>query len=134
VPARRAGWGYLGVDRDPEFVALLRARFPGLEFAVGDVAQLADLLAARPSLRPSAFVCGLPLVAMPAPVVDALLGTAAARLPAGGVFRTFSYVHTMLNPASWRLRRRMRATFREFAVRGPVVRNAPPALVFEGRM
>ncbi len=126
--------GYLGIERDPEFTALLRARFPQLEFCVSDVARLPDLLAERPALRPGAVICGLPLVAMPVDVVDRLLGTAAARLPPGGFFRTFSYVHTMVNPASWDLRERMRRIFRAFTVRGPIVRNVPPALVFEGRM
>lgn len=127
------GADYLGIERDAEFAALLRRRFPQRTFATADVEHLATLLAERPTLRPAAVICGLPLVSMPMPVVDALLQEVARRLPRGGVFRTFSYVHTMVNFASWSLRRRMRATFREFAVRGPVWRNAPPALVFEGR-
>lgn len=128
------GRGYLGIERDPEFAALLRRRFPHLEFCTSDVATLTALLTERPALRPGAVICGLPLVAMPVGVVDGLLRTAAALLPPGGFFRTFSYVHTMVNPASWNLRRRMRGFFREFTVHGPVVRNVPPALVFEGRM
>jgi phospholipid N-methyltransferase len=130
----RGPYGYLGIERDADFADLLRRRFRNREICTADVADLGQVLAARPHLRPGAFVCGLPLVSMPVPVVDALLRDVASRLPEGGVFRTFSYVHTMVNPASWALRRRMRATFRHFAVRGPVWRNLPPALVFEGRM
>lgn len=128
------GAGYLGIERDAEFVDLLARRFPAFEFCNEDVARLDAILAARPALRPAAVVCGLPLVSMPSSVVDDLLRCVAASLRRGGVFRTFSYVHTMANPASWALRRRMRGFFPSFAVRGPIVRNAPPALVFEGRV
>lgn len=125
---------YLGIERDPEFVALLRKRFPDFEFCNADVASLGKLLEGRHDIDPVAAVCGLPLVSMPVDVVDDLLRTVADLLPNGGVFRTFSYVHTMMNPASWSLRRRMRAIFRRFRVHGPVIRNMPPALVFEGAM
>ena len=54
-----------------------------------------------------------------------------ALLP-GGSFRTFSYAHTVVNPRQWSLRRRMRETFPRFVARGPIVRNVPPAFVFEG--
>ena len=128
------GIDYLGIERDPEFAELLRQRFPRREICTADVADLDALLAQRTRLRPAAVVCGLPLVSMPEDVVDALLRQVAQRLPAGGSFRTFSYVHTMVNPASWSLRRRMREIFTDFTVRGPVWRNAPPALIFEGRV
>lgn len=129
----RVDVAYLGIERDPEFAHLLRERFPGIDVCTGDVADLEAMLAQRPHLRPGAVVCGLPLVAMDPPMVDGLLRTIATRLPRGGFFRTFSYLHTMANPASWSLRRRMRGIFREFAVHGPCLRNLPPALIFEGR-
>ena len=125
--------GYLALDRDPEFIAVLRARFPELEFVQADAATLAAELAARPQLRPKVIVSGLPLVAMPKPVVEQLLAFAFELLPPGGTFRTFSYLHTVVNPASWWLRRRMREVFGDFRVRGPVLRNVPPALVFDAR-
>lgn len=126
------GHGYLGIDRDPDFVALLQRRHPRLEFVQADVFALPELLAARPQLAPAAVVCGLPLVAMPKQPVDRLLATVCELLPAGGSFRTFSYVHTMANPSSWSLRHRMQRIFPRFAVHGPVWRNFLPALVFAG--
>jgi phospholipid N-methyltransferase len=123
---------YLGIDRDPEFVALLRARHPRLDFAHASAFDLPQLLSERRIDRVDAVLCGLPLVSMPTADVDQLLHTVRQRLRPGGAFRTFSYVHTMANPASWSLRRRMRAIFPRFTVRGPVLRNVPPALVFAG--
>lgn len=125
---------YLGIDRDPDFVALLRVRHPRLEVAAADVFELPRLLADRPHLRPAAVICGLPLVAMPKPEVDGLLETVRDLLPAGGTFRTFSYLHTVVNPNQWSLKQRMRRIFPKFTVHGPVLRNLPPAFVFEGRV
>ncbi|MBL9078184.1 MAG: methyltransferase domain-containing protein [Planctomycetes bacterium] len=125
------GSAYLGVDLDEEFVALLRRRHPDIEFVVADAGNLDQLLADRPRLRPAAFVSGLPLVSMDREVVQRLLRTVHSALPPGGVFRTFSYAHTVLNPASWWLRNLLRARFTEFRVRGPIWRNVPPALVFD---
>lgn len=125
------GGGYLGIDRDPEFLAVVRARFPQLEFVQADAGDMRQLVAARPHLRVKAVISGLPLVAMPKPTVLTMLHAVRVLLPAGGTFRTFSYAHTVVNPASWWLRRQLRDVFPEFVVRGPIVRNVPPALVFE---
>ena len=124
------GASYLGIDRDPEFVAHLRQRHPRLEFVQADAFALPELLAARPQLRVRAVLSGLPLVAMPKPQVTALAEFVRDLLPPGGHFRTFSYLHTVVNPASWWLRRLLREHFAGFTVAGPVWRNVPPALVF----
>jgi phospholipid N-methyltransferase len=126
---RTPGGGYLGIDRDAEFCDLLRRRFPRHEFAWADAATLATQLAARPALHPAAVISGLPLVAMPKPMVTDLVRAAHAALPTGGWFCTFSYQHSLVNPAQWWLRRLLRTTFARLEVR-PVLRNVPPALVF----
>lgn len=127
------GVQYLGVDRDGDFCKLLRERHPSGEFVQADAFDLPALLAARPSFRPVAVLSGLPLVSMPRQGVGALIEAIARDLTPGGQFRTFSYWHSILNPAQWWLRRHMRATFARFSVIGPVLRNVPPAVVFAGR-
>ena len=130
--ASAGGGGYLGIERDAEFCDLMRRRFPRVEFAWADAATLATQLAARPGLQPFAVVSGLPLVAMPKPMVAELVRTAHAAVPVGGWFCTFSYQHSLVNPAQWWLRRLLRTTFGRLEVR-PVLRNVPPALVFAAR-
>jgi phosphatidylethanolamine/phosphatidyl-N-methylethanolamine N-methyltransferase len=125
--------GYLGVDRDAEFVAHLRQRHAGLEFVQADAFALPELLAARPLLRVRAVLSGLPLVAMPKDQVTRLVDFVRELLPPGGSFRTFSYLHTVVNPASWWLRGLLRERFERFEVVGPILRNVPPALVFAAR-
>lgn len=131
--ARVPAAGYLGVDRDAEFVAHLRRLYPQREFVQADAFALPELLQDRPHLRVRAVVSGLPLVSMPKAKVEHLLGFIDEVLVPGGEFRTFSYVHTMATRASWWLRGVMRRRFAHFAVHGPVWRNVPPALVFAAR-
>jgi phosphatidylethanolamine/phosphatidyl-N-methylethanolamine N-methyltransferase len=130
--ARTPGGSYLGIERDAEFCALLRRRFPDREFVWACASTLAAQLAARPDLRLAAVISGLPLVAMPKPMVAELVRAAHAALAPGGWFCTFSYQHSMLNPAQWWLRRLLRSTFGRLEVR-PVLRNVPPALAFAAR-
>ena len=125
------GARYLAIERDRDFLDVLTRRFPALEVVQADAAELGTLLTPR-GLRVRAVVSGLPLVAMPEPVVDGMLATIRDALLPGGSFRTFSYAHTVVNPRQWSLRRRMRETFPRFVARGPIVRNVPPAFVFEG--
>ena len=127
------GVQYLGIERDPEFVELLRRKHPQRELVLADAGDLGVELALRPWLRPVAVISGLPLVSMPIPTVDRLLDAVLHALPTGGHFRTFSYLHTVVNPASWRLRRTLAERFGELRVTGPVLRNLPPALVFAAR-
>jgi phosphatidylethanolamine/phosphatidyl-N-methylethanolamine N-methyltransferase len=125
--------GYLGVELDPEFVAMLRARHPTLEFAEADVFDLPRLLDARPHLAPAAVLSGLPLVWMPRDAVEHLLEVVRDRLLPGGAFRTFSYVHMLPSADSRWLRGCIRRVFPRYGVREVVWRNLPPALVLEGR-
>jgi phospholipid N-methyltransferase len=124
--------GYLGLDHDPEFIALLRRNHPGLEFVEADLRDLERLLDARP-LELHAVLSGLPLVAMPRQTVEDLLVLVRDRLAPGGLFRTFSYVQMLASPHSWWLRGCVRRVFPRFAVRGPIWRNVTPAVIFEGR-
>lgn len=126
--------GYLGIDRDGDFVAHLRQQFPQREFVQASAFDLPELLRERPQLRVRAVLSGLPLVSMPKAQVDELLRFVAAMLPPGGEFRTFSYVHTMASRSSWWLRGLMKRHFAHFRVDGPIWRNVPPALVFVGRV
>ena len=84
----------------------------------------------RPGLRPFAVVSGLPLVAMPRPLVTAMVDDIVRLLPPGGHFRTFTYLHSIVNPSQWWLRGLLSERFAHFRLQGPVVRNLPPALIF----
>ncbi len=72
----------------PEFCTLLRQRFAGATVHLAG-AQEAGLFMAAGSV--GAVVSGLPLLSMPAPVVEAILTAAFKVLRAGGEMRQFTY-------------------------------------------
>lgn len=122
-----AGGRYLGIEREPGFTAILRQRFPALEFATADVQQVREVLAERGLPAPKAILSGLPLIQLPA--MAEIVGTAAAVLRPDGHFRTFSYLQSCATPAAHRLRRLLRSSFAAYRSSRLVLRNVPPAFV-----
>jgi phospholipid N-methyltransferase len=127
---RTPGARYLGIEREPSFCAILHQRFPTAAFACAQVEDLPRLLAERDLPAPRAVISGLPLILLP--TMDEILATTAAALAAGGTFRTFSYLQSYPLRNARRLRAGMAAAFDRFTVRGPVLRNFPPAFVLCG--
>src|SRR5262249_17992116 len=86
------GLRYLGIERDADFCAILRASMPELEFANAQVEDVERLLAERRLAAPRAIISGLPLIFLPTMAV--IVRTASAMLAPGGSFRTFSYLQS----------------------------------------
>jgi phosphatidylethanolamine/phosphatidyl-N-methylethanolamine N-methyltransferase len=79
------------VELDAELHVRLARAFPTLRMLNGDAAQLPALLA-RHDVKPvGAVVSSLPLLAMPAPVVEAIARAIVSVLPAGGRLVQFTY-------------------------------------------
>lgn len=79
----------ISVERDPDFVRLLRQRFAGvenLEIVEGDVEALDDLLSGRGLESVDAIVSGLPVPSFPRPLQQALFRSVGRWLAAGGLY------------------------------------------------
>lgn len=129
---RGARTDYLGIELDPDFHRILQSRFPDLRFELGRVEDQRIHLAAHDLGSPRWILSGLPLISMAS--MDEIVRTARELLCPGGLFRTFSYVHSYLTPGARRLRALMRETFPVFEMSKPIARNVPPALVLTGRV
>jgi len=125
------GARYLGVEREPEFVDILRARFPKLGFANDQVEDIERLLRERQLPAPQAILSGLPLILLP--TMEEIVRRTYEVLAPGGEFRTFSYLQSYPTRAAGRLRRLLRDTFDEYSASEFCWRNFPPALVLRGR-
>ncbi|TWT15813.1 methyltransferase domain-containing protein [Reyranella sp. CPCC 100927] len=79
------------VELDGELHAYLQRTFPSLRLLQGDAARLPDLLVAHNVAPVGAVVSGLPLLAMPGPVVEAIVTGVASVLPPGGALVQFTY-------------------------------------------
>lgn len=79
------------IEADRAFARALEARFPTLRILAMDAARLGRVDPLFGDARAGAVVSGLPLLAMPAEVVDAIVGGAFAQLRANGSFYQFTY-------------------------------------------
>lgn len=77
------------VEREPEFVLILRRVYPSLEVRCGDALRLEDYL--KPSMPVSAVVSGLPILHLPAASRRQLISRSLACQDAGGSFIQLSY-------------------------------------------
>lgn len=122
---------YLGVDRDPDFVQLLKKRFAELNFVHGSAEQAPVYLKQR-SLPPvGAIICGLPFASLPDAVQDQVIEAIQTMMSADDdtTFRTFQYVHAYPLSSAVRFRRRMTQIFGPGRRSAVVWRNLPPAFV-----
>jgi phosphatidylethanolamine/phosphatidyl-N-methylethanolamine N-methyltransferase len=121
---------YLGIELEPRFHDLLKKRFPGIDFQLGNAAEVHAILKARGLPPPSRIISGLPFASLPAVVQDAIVdGVVQCLKDSKGDFRTFQYVHAYGLRAAKRFRALMAERFTGFERIGPVVRNVPPAFV-----
>jgi phosphatidylethanolamine/phosphatidyl-N-methylethanolamine N-methyltransferase len=113
------------VERDPELAAFLRRHFVGPRILEGDAARLPRLLAANGVERIAAVVSSLPLLSLPAEVVNGIVHGVFEALPRGAALVQFTYGPSTPVPRGLRERLRLQA------VSGPRIwRNVPPAVVW----
>lgn len=124
---------YLGVEINPNFVRLLRLRYPTLDFAQASVEEIERLLDERHWDKIDAVVSSLPWASLPAALQERVFPTLSRRSRPGAVFSTFGYLQGLLTPGAIALRRRMAATFARVERSAIVWRNLPPAVVYVGR-
>lgn len=120
---------YLGIDRDPKFVALLSERFPGLRFVQGSAERSLEHLKDAGLEKVAAVISGIPFASLPPVVQDGIIASLEHLLGQGAVFRTFQYVHAWPLPTAVRFRKRMTDRFGPPRISRPVLRNIPPAFV-----
>ena len=70
---RARGCRVVIVERDPDFCARLRERFPGADIAQADAVEVERLLDQRGIGKVDHFLCGLPLPSFPLPAKNAVL-------------------------------------------------------------
>lgn len=114
------------VEYDPDFCALLRARFPRAKVIHGDAYALKKTLAGTLDLgMAAAAVCGLPLITKPEPVRLDFLASAFDLMQPGAPFVQFTY--SMFSPIP------LKNAFFTAQVSPRIWLNVPPARVWTYR-
>jgi phospholipid N-methyltransferase len=107
------------VERDPDFCARLREKFPGADVAQADALDLDRILAERGIDRVDHFLCGLPLPSFALKARERVFGVVGRRLAPGGTFRQLTHM-------PWVYYRMYRRYFTDVRFHF-VLRNLPPA-------
>jgi phosphatidylethanolamine/phosphatidyl-N-methylethanolamine N-methyltransferase len=116
------------IERDPELSAFLRRHFRGPQIIEGDAARLPRLLKAEGVSRVAAVVSGLPLLSLPAEVVNGIVHGVFEALPRGAALVQFTYGPAPPVP------RGLRENLRLVGAHGRRIwRNVPPAVVWTFR-
>jgi len=113
------------VERDPEFATFLRRHFTGPRIVEGDAARLPRLLADHGIAPIAAVVSSLPLLSLPADVVNGIVSGVVEALPRGAAVVQFTYGPKPPIP------RVLRQRLHLVGARGKRIwRNVPPAVVW----
>jgi len=123
------GVEYLGIEFDKELHKNLVRRFPGMNFHHGSAEQTAEILF-RYGLAPAKLILsGLPFANMPSDLQARILESTRLALHPEGIFRTFTYLFSTLNPSTAHFRHLMKQHFLEHHTAQTVLKNFPPARV-----
>jgi phospholipid N-methyltransferase len=120
---------YLGIERDPELLEILRRRFPELRFVHGSAEDAVRYVQESGFAHVQAIISGLPFASLPEPVQDRVFGALQTMMEPGVVFRAVQYLHAQRFAPAVRFRRRMSSLFGPVQVSRPVFWNVPPAVV-----
>jgi phosphatidylethanolamine/phosphatidyl-N-methylethanolamine N-methyltransferase len=124
IPAHRLAL----VEREPELAAFLRSHFPGPRIVEGDAARLAPLLDRHGIKSAAAVVSSLPLLSLPAEIVNGIVHSVFEVLPRGAALVQFTYGPSPPVPKT------LREGLRLVGARGKRIwRNVPPAVVWTFR-
>ena len=121
IPAERLAL----VERDPELAAFLRRHLPGPQVLEGDAVGLPRLLSAHGIDRIAAVVSSLPLLSLPAGVVNGIVHGVFESLPRGAALVQFTYGPAPPVPRALRERLHQQASSGR-----RIWRNVPPAVVW----
>lgn len=116
------------VEREPELAAFLRRHFPGPRIVEGDAARLPRLLEQQGIGSAAAVVSSLPLLSLPAEIVNGIVHSVFEVLPQGAALVQFTYGPSPPVPKA------LREELRLVGARGKRIwRNVPPAVVWTFR-
>ena len=116
------------IERDSELARFLRGHFQGPQVIEGNAAMLPGLLVANGIEKVAAVVSSLPLLSLPAEVVNGIVQGVFEALPPGGAMIQFTYGPKSPMPRNLTERLGLKA---ESGSR--IWRNVPPAVVWTFR-
>ncbi len=122
---------FFAIEINPAFVALTRARCPGVVVHEDSAVNTRKHMKAMGAPHCDCVVSGLPWAAFPEALQDELMLTLGDILKPGGVFVTFAYLQGLIMPAGRRFRRKLEERFHRVESSPTIWMNLPPAFVYK---
>jgi phospholipid N-methyltransferase len=124
---------FVAIEKNPDFIPVLRRRFPKLDVVEASAEELPRLLGERGFEAADYIVSGLPYTVLPWELVERIIAVSHGCLRAGGLFNTVQYYNSyVLMPAARKFQRLLHATFDEIT-HYRTLWNLPPAFVYSCR-
>jgi phosphatidylethanolamine/phosphatidyl-N-methylethanolamine N-methyltransferase len=121
---------FVAIERNEEFVNLLRKQLPDLDVAHDCVQELPNILAARGVEKADRIVSGLPWASFDAELQRDIMTVTRDSLADDGLFLTFAYIQGLALPRAWRYRSLLQELFSDVRQSEVVWANMPPAIVY----
>lgn len=128
------GTHYLGIEREPQFVKLLKNHFPHLHFQHGTAEHALKFCEEYGFHAVKIIISGLPFASLSRHIQLNIIDNINQLLcKEGSVFRTFQYAHAYTMPNALKFRKQMSQLFGDFERSPLLLANLPPAYVLTWR-
>jgi phosphatidylethanolamine/phosphatidyl-N-methylethanolamine N-methyltransferase len=131
---KRPDAAFFALEINPEFVSILRQRFPDVHILNDSAVNTRHYLAEFGHNGCDVVVSGLPWSTFKDELQDELIEAVRQSLKPGGCFVTYSYLTSRLTPGGMRFRKLMYEKFRNVRRTRMVWMNVPPAFVYYGEL
>lgn len=128
-PYLAQGVHYLGIEYDKHLCKALHRRFPEMLFHHGSAEEVEHLLKHYHLGQARLIISGLPFANMPNSLQERILTATEQVLRPDGIFRTFTYLCSGMNPRGRHFQKRASFHFQQALSSRIVFRNVPPARV-----
>lgn len=120
----------ISIENDATFMPRLQKEFPSVHFYHDVASSLGTHLKEHNITQCDRIISGLPWSVFSEKLQQETLSAAHASLKEGGLFLTFSYIHSQYFPGGVRFRHMLENTF-SHVIRSPIAwKNVPPAFVY----
>lgn len=120
----------IAIERNPEFVTLLKGQHPELDIAHDSVENLHDILRSRGVASADRVVSALPWACFESQLQRQIITSTRDALSENGLFVTFAYVQGLALPRAWRFRQMLKEVFGDVRQSDVIWSNVPPAFMY----
>lgn len=121
---------FFSFEIDDKFYSISKKQVPEIEIIKDSASNVCKELRKHGKKHTDAIISGLPWAVFPDDLQDEILHATLRALRQGGIFTTFTYLHSYYLPAACRIRTKLKRYFSSVELSPVVWKNMPPAVVY----